>query len=325
MTWFAILAQLAPAELVQDPWEAQWSAWLDDAREALGQALGLIPPGPQSARAADLGLLLVMDPCYAVRRAAYRSLAIHAPDSLRGFVEVGMSTETPTALRRRAAEAAEWVDVTPGQLAALAADPELDVREAARAAERSARRRVWVDDYMGTVLSAAREGGDAVLGAWRHGAALAQLGDDGTLRQLRQRAQDPQIEPHARYWLGHLSQQLETRWRKAMIEWPQPWEQYDGAIEQGDGTLSKDGEATVVRVRYFLWQSPGDHVKLPSWGGTISSFGEEAWPPGGASIVKPGEAELTLQDGQRKGRVWCGLPVMPRGRHPVDGVETYPA
>ncbi len=81
---FHTLAELMPEKLVQESWDNLWNDWLPDARTALAESLGeaVYITSEAQAKAIALLRLLTADGQYAVRRAAYRSLANQSPSTL---------------------------------------------------------------------------------------------------------------------------------------------------------------------------------------------------------------------------------------------------
>ena len=122
-----------------------------------------------------------------------------------------------------------------------------------------------------------------------------RVGDDHCLRLIRDHLRTKlDLPPHIRYWLRYIAEEMAKRWRKVTEKWPEPWLQWQGAIEEGNGRAILEGER-VVAVRYSLWQRPGvDPSEKHSWGGAV-------WPEDVTTVFAFVEDEFTivLEDGRQ--------------------------
>jgi len=270
---FSALAEFAPVALVQADWATRWHGWRPETRavlaDALGQARG--PDMHHQQRAIDLLVMLAGDTQYGVRRAAFRALARKAPDALHRHC-VAWAAAPAVALRERAAEACGWLasdDVFNRLYGALTVDAEPTVRAAAVAGRDARRERQWAADYLARVRDVYGDRGAEVLSVWRYGAALARLGDDAVAQALRDDLATSGLPPHVRYWVQQIIDGIEQRWREITKQWPEPWQSWEGAVEEGDGTLIYPGRRRMA-VRYTLWRKPAPAPgSLHSWGGVL--------------------------------------------------------
>jgi hypothetical protein len=78
------LSLISPDRLSREPWEREWAKWLPDTRVALAYAMRRVTPGNEKSLERTVQILwkLMGDGTYAVRRAAYRTLAEVNPAAL---------------------------------------------------------------------------------------------------------------------------------------------------------------------------------------------------------------------------------------------------
>src|SRR5262249_11111977 len=159
---------------------------------------------------------------YGVRRAAFRAMARISPEALHSIstawallTEVNAQpAERPYVidLRRRAAEAAAWLELpAEGPIADLACDPEPEVRITFARCRQERLEREWTRKSLRHVLAVCDDA--CLLTAWKYGRALERVGDDEALERLEERRQG-EIPPGVRHWLGSLIKKLRTRWDK---------------------------------------------------------------------------------------------------------------
>ena len=242
-------------------------SWMAAARMELANTLGRL----QVSRHLDdtrLGVLLRLagDGTYAVRRAAYRAAARCSPDRLAEVIRewTAWNQHGREGPRRLAAECAGWLDHgSDNNIRALRWDQEPAVREAYERSmsERDERERAM--SYEQPVLAVASA--DAVVGAWRYGVALSQVGDDFTIDRLAERIRDD-IPPSVRFWLARVRKAVEHRWSDVTRKWPEPWFARPGRLETFQGVLTGLGRNT--QVVGTLWLVAAELPNgLSSWGG----------------------------------------------------------
>jgi len=277
---FLALAHLAPDTVAQERWENIWDDWLPDARAALADALGTAAYATSraSARAESLLHLLTGDGQYAVRRAAYRSLARQSPKSLQA-VCFRWSEDAAVEHRQRAAEACAWLapsaerpDAFEALYQRLVVDPEAVVRRTAQRVWQERRERLWAEEYLVRVRRVKGRTNEEILSVWPYAQALVRLGDDACIRELRTDLASSLLPPNVRHWLEQIVEGIDERWRKATQKWPEPWLTWEGAIEEGHGTAtSPDGR--TLQVRYSIWKQPSPiPSQSHSWGGAAWSM-----------------------------------------------------
>lgn len=288
---FRVAGRLVPETLALAPWPAVWRDWRPEMRAALADVLGdvVLPPGEAEEAAVALLLALARDGQYGVRRSAYRALAGRSSGSLLASCSAWAAARE-VALRERAAEAAGWLspegdEKDPDNASQLAHDREPTVRQAAVRARNERRERAWAHHALAEVLNVARRPEENPTWGWRYGRAVIRWGDDATLRAIREELGKP-LAPHLRHWVRQIEHDLEERWSKAVLEWPDPWLFWDGVLEEASGTIMFDNRASEVRLA--LWRkatAPG--ARPLAWGGT-------AWSPTG---VPPfvGRGEVTVE------------------------------
>ena len=261
---FHYLAVLTPEKLTLQPWEDLWEQWLPGARQALAEALGEAQHETvaDKNRTAKLLTALMDDGSYAVRRSAYRSLALKSPETLYAWVECFSQLDAPVERRKRAAEAWGWLSYKNNLwkkdekfYVSLAHDPEVAVRQSSLHARADRRNRMWAFSYLQRILKIRGSTNEEILKAWPYGKALARLGDDICLRELRKHIHANDLPPNVRFWLTEISRELDKNWQKTMREWPQPWVTYEGQVMEGHGAvIASDGKETPVE--YTIWHKP---------------------------------------------------------------------
>jgi hypothetical protein len=283
---FRVLAAGAPRELLSEPWELAWGDWLPESRLALAEAAGTIANLDQPAldRQNELLTLLTADAQYGVRRAAFRALSRTAPESLEALC-LSWSEDASMAARQRAAEGFGWLPDAPSpddpneHLRIMQFDPELPVRTVAEQSRRLRRQRMWAAGYLDQILAVRPTSNADVLANWRYAKALSAVGDDQTLEVLREQLEHPRLPLHVRHWLSQAISALEEQWRKTTRDWPQPWMQWAGrleqvAIEKGYGEIIGPGGRRLTG-NYSVWHRPSETPHRPSdWGGAVSIDGD---------------------------------------------------
>jgi len=244
--------------------------------------------------------LLTGDGQYAVRRAAYRSLARQSPTSLQA-VCFRWSEDASVEHRQRAAEACGWLapsaerpDAFEALYQRLVVDPEAVVRRTAQRVWQERRERLWAEEYLVRVRRVKGRTNEEILSVWPYAQALVRLGDDACIRELRTDLASPLLPPNVRHWLEQLVEDIDERWRKATQKWPEPWLTWEGAIEEGQGTAtSSDGR--TLQVRYSIWKQPSPiPSQSHSWGGAAWSMSSsyEVMPLADTNFV------MRLEDGR---------------------------
>lgn len=294
---FRILSQIDPSRLVLTNWEERWPAWHTEARVALAVALGEARCSlPRDiGRRAVLLIALVGDGTYAVRRAAYRALAIHVLAALAELSDE-WSRSPSVEKRKRAAEAAGWIPDhghDGSVLTTLLVDPELSVRGAARQALNERRDRAWANEYLERVRSVRSSENSEILEAYRYGQALVRIGDDTHRQQLQRHISETVLPPNVRYWLTHLDEQIEKRWRETTRKWPEPWFSWENTVEEVDGYAILEDQHKRS-AHFSLWRrEPATPSDSGDWGGAVStgaSLSFDAWTsmPGTIDLEIPG-------------------------------------
>jgi hypothetical protein len=226
-----VLGRLAPDALAREKWPRMVDNWPAEMRATLAGVLGRAQYSRARSRDAALATLevLAQDSAYKVRRAAYCSLQIAFPDALRSLV-VEAADHSDVQVRRRSAEAWSWIaggkhpsTDTMQLYRRLEADPEPSVRAAAAQAFTDWRERSWAQEYCELVTSIAedhsRQSSDAILHLWRYGHALAHVGDDLSAEAIERALRNPDLLPHARYWLTLVRDGIDERWKKVSKTW----------------------------------------------------------------------------------------------------------
>lgn len=309
------LAAVAPERLLMDGCR-EMQAWLPQARADLADILGRLTDLSDSLdlQRFDLLVKLAGDGIYAVRRAAYRAAAGCNPERLARLVhswsvwhETGR--EGP---RRRAAECAGWLSSGfTVSIRALGWDQEPGVREAYRRSMNEHKERLRSREYEERVLSV-RESHE-VVGAWRYGVALSQVGDDLTIHRLVNRISGD-LPPSVRFWLSRVRDGVERRWKDVTQKWPEPWYARPGNLEAFTGTIRTDNHATPVAG--ILWLVHGEHPsELSSWGGWGATEGH----------VGTGELVLLVIPGRLQGKIIITSSQIPEGSIVFSGSGPYPA
>jgi hypothetical protein len=108
-----------------------------------------------------------------------------------------------------------------------------------------------------------------VLAVWPYGEALKHVGDDTTIRTLRNALINQELPPHIHHWYQLILKETSEGWEKAMKKWPQPGNMWTGSLEVGHGILlTSTGQATPVQ--YAVWRNdPILLTEVASWGGTL--------------------------------------------------------
>jgi hypothetical protein len=278
---FHLLRRWAPAILVDQPWERYWNDWLPDARVSVADAIGecSFAKRENQERAIALLLLLARDGRYAVRRSAYRALSRQSDESLYRFCvtavhSIGQEGSLPTLeLRKRGAEACAWIrsdQIFDEIYEQYATDPERSVLETVERMFAERRMRMEAALYLKAILGVSKGETHEILSAWRFGHALMRIGDDTCIRAIRAHMGSSPPPPNVRYCLAQIVEGMEESWRKTTQKWPEPWNFWEGAIQEGQGIISL-GPGEDHRVRYTLWLQPAVNTTTSgAWGGIAS-------------------------------------------------------
>jgi HEAT repeats len=275
-------AHLIPEDLALEPWDRSWQDWLADARAALADALGTLHEisGAADTQRVRLLQMLMSDGHYVVRRAAYRGLQQCAAHLLQQWCWTwALSDER--SLRLRAAEACAWLSPEGEQgrsyvtlFHVLATDPEPEVRQAALRTRQERRKRLWAQAYLTHIMQAIQAStisNAEVLAAWPYIEALKRVGDDTTIRTVRNALGNHELPPHIRHWYQLILKETSEGWEKAMKKWPQPGNMWTGSLEVGHGVLLTSAGHTIP-VQYAMWRDdPVSLADVASWGGTFQT------------------------------------------------------
>ena len=273
---FDSLARIAPGIAATYDWARLWTQWMPDARAALADALGRqnaqIRGEAREGAVRQLALLL-RDAAYPVRRSAARALALIEPGALNASCAEWIRSGQ-TDLRRRAAEASGWLEPDRADTLDCAilrdslVDPEPSVRETAKRAQADARRRGWAAYCLRQLLLRIDDANAYVLKSYPFGRALAKLGDDTSLVELHEMANQPNLPPNVRHWFKQLLEEMGKQWGQTTREWPEPWLPWSGTVEEFEGDIVLNDKPQHARLS--LWrrhrESPED---ISGWGGAV--------------------------------------------------------
>lgn len=261
--------------------------WFSEARADLADILGEMDGLDLALTDARFDLLvdLTGDGLHAVRRAAYRAATKVEPDR---FLELALSWAAwdrsgLRGPRDRAAECAGWFPdhAESSPLRRLLHDRDPEVRRACERSLAEREDRLMAEEFESRVLAV--DDPRDIVPNWRYGVALAQVGDDSTLKRLEARRHEL-VPPSVRSWLSRISKAVETRWTKVMRESPEPWHARRGRLERFSGSLHQGSTNTAVSGS--LWLMGAEHpMKLSSWGG---------WGTVEDGFIVTGDARLVL-------------------------------
>ncbi len=256
-----IAGRLFARELVRESWDSVWDRWLPDAREALARSLGVAPHRDtvSHGRANALLFALCGDGMYAVRHAAYRSLARHWIEPLAKTCRIWAQSED-IRTRERAAEACAWLmegDPSPVEIVRqLREDIEPSVRDIANESLRSQRERQWASDYTRRLVAIAERPDNSSLPMWCYGRALGTVGNEETIDNLQEITSSKHLAPHLRYWYECTIDVTTKRWREVTGHWPESWVSQRGVIEEVDGAIDADDRSEGTPMHFTLWGLP---------------------------------------------------------------------
>jgi hypothetical protein len=274
---FDAMWRMAPDKFVSTNWQGSWGDWMPDVRASLAEALE--GPFPQllpehRLRVFDMLETLLGDSTYQVRRSAGRT---YSRLDVNRFAELaqGWVHSGSTELRRRAAEMAQWLPlddevVLDNQtVRTLSHDPEPSVRKTAVRSREDLRRRIWRNMYLDRILQERSEDGNLWISrVYCYGRALAKIGDDETLRAIRDLGSKEDVPPNVQNWLRSVGENLESNWRDVTRSWPDPWLPWSGQLEDAEGRVSIGGDTFEGRIS--LWYQRQDNPQgTSSWGGAF--------------------------------------------------------
>jgi hypothetical protein len=278
------LAVLAPGRLLTERWEDVWQRWMPQSRSVFAELVpsAVARAGGQDDRAEELLLLLIGDPAFGVRRSASRSLGRLRPAALEAWCADAYQSGS-IHLRCLAMEAASWLQIDSEQTLDNAmirvglADAERSVRDTAERCQGEMRRRAWARSLLHEVKTGARNIEEHVNTHYRFGHALARIGDDEDLRELESMSRDTTYPPNVSYWFERTAEQLAKQWKRTTEAWPQPWLQWEGAIERVRGTVSAKG--TDHTLDLHLWRRRARGAEgFSGWGGAAPILsGADMW------------------------------------------------
>jgi hypothetical protein len=312
----AVLADVAPHRLVLDACKRS-DAWLPQGRAELAKTLARPTGLPELADAARFDLLcrLMGDGQYAVRRAAYRSASVCAPEQTLGLVQSwAASQKDGEGTRRRAAECVGWLgDDARKSVDRLAWDPEPAVREAFRRSMEERSDRELAREHEAKVIDV--QDPEDIIAAWKYGVALGRLGDDGTIDRLEKRLEE-RLAPSVRFWLIRVRKAAQRRWTDVTRRWPEPWFERRGGLETFVGVIST--AAGDSRVAGTLWlmepETPSGHG---SWGGWADADGRVGLDEGRLAIPRRADARVLVTSTEL-----MGGRVIFTGNGPYPALET---
>lgn len=291
------VAMLAPERFALQRWNELYQNWMEDARVALADALGALPlvmllSSPELHRNVAAQLVqLSRDGQFAVRRSAQRSLGrVHA-GTLESFCET-LAAGSDAEERIFAAEASSWlpavaispsretVKVSPvdafwspdieGWSKRFEADVSKRVRNQARTATAARQRREWASGYFLRLSVISDPSNSELLATWKVGNALAQTGDDETLRRLRSHLETTSLTPSLRFRLTCVAKEMEKNWEAVTKKWPQPSLSLPGGIETFEARLRSRDREWVVHCT--LWHVAGITADAQRrWGGIAAA------------------------------------------------------
>lgn len=262
--------------LSQYDWDSVWNDWMPLTRSELADALGKINYQSISNKNKSISLLLklISDGQYGIRRAAYRALAMISKESLQKFC-LSYADSSIEELRCRASEAWGWLDSDPlidladKLFQQLSHDSERSVRESTKKAWKERRDRILAQEYLDHIQNQLPALGSNIMPLWSYGEALAAIADDTTEKRIEEILYDETTFPNVRYWLQRIKKFGHERWQKEIKEWGEPWDTWNGIIEEGVGEILLDNK-TWNHVQYSLWYKPASSpMQKNEWGGVI--------------------------------------------------------
>jgi hypothetical protein len=326
---FSLIAALAPEDFINAEWEQQWNQWMPEVKAALADELqraAMGSPRGMDGRLFEILEKLLADSAYQVRRAAARSYSRLSIERLLELSDEWIRSGQ-IGLRIRVAELAQWFPPDNSALLdntilrQLKIDPEPSVRKAAARSRKELHGRVWRTGYLERIRSGDRiDGNKWVAECFCLGRALAETGDDESLRSINELRSEASTPPNVRNWLGRVAEELEQRWRKVTRDWPEPGLPWSGQLEVCESGARLGEE--IVETRLTLWRNrpvgPSDPI---SWGGGFQSepfshflkifFDDRAEP-----------VPLSIE-GRAAARIWLNS-MGPDGYVTFVGTGTYP-
>lgn len=299
------VATLVPERFAREQWNELYQNWMVDARVALADALGALPlvmllASPELHQNVATQLVqLARDGQFAVRRSAQRSLGrVHA-GTLESFCETlagAADAEERTfaaeawswlpsfafsASRKTSTESADgfWSPDIESWSRRFEADVSKRVRNQARTAAAARQRREWANGYFLRLAVVSDPSDSELLGTWKVGNALAQTGDDETLRRLRTHLETTGLAPSLRFRLTRVAKEMEKNLEAVTKKWPQPSLSLPGGIETCEARLRSRDREWVVQCT--LWHLAG-----------FTADAHRRW--GGIAVAGTTEEELNL-------------------------------
>ena len=295
---FNVLAEIAPARLLNLSKVCNWQDWLVEARTALCEALRFTAVKHEEYRAEAVACMVpfMRDAAFQVRRSAYRAIARTDVHLLETVCEP-WSRSADVELRKRAAEASEWLPIDSHPDDKVSAfgfgwDTERSVREIWKDVVTHRRERCWASDYLDRVL-ASSEGDHISAAAYRFARALTKLGDDESIKRIGDFVATRSLSPHVKHWLKKIAGDTAKRWKKITDKWPEPWSHEQGSIEELDGEIVlPDGSRLDVKLSLWCRNRIGQS-DLSSWGGVAE------------------KAEMPIRYGLNADRIELSIPGRP--------------
>jgi len=279
---FDSLALLSMQRLVEEHWELKWADWLAEGRVAICNVLRYANVSePLRGRAFALLAELALDGVYAVRRTAYRAIAALDTGAMISLWRL-WADSSDVLLRKRAAEAIPWIPMfalsaSEVSEVGLACDNERSVRDIAVESFAHRWERHWAGEYLELVTKATQPADAEMFAAYRYGRALTVLGDDDTVQQLKLHLRDSSLPANIRHWIQGLIKKIDKQWNKVSREWPEPWFNLSGVVEEVDGELILDN-GRALDCSFSLWRmSRTSPSKLGKWGAVIRLLTEFNW------------------------------------------------
>lgn len=293
---FKFLAQLAPEKLLQTEWGKHWPDWSTESRIALIVATQIAAKRDLNKQFPNVSAILgalERDPVEEVRQTTREAWMTLYPKSLNALIEIRADLKQSSESDLRLAAESLWA-ISDGEIfkrvaATLMGAPERRVRETCRASIKTRYELSLAWSQLDAVLKC---DGDTVsiLRAWKHGAALIEIGHRAHLKSLQLHHARRNLRPNQRFWIKMIMEKLEKkiqeRQRKKTPDWSPPGAQ---TIRQSGKVIISGTEREAMLV-IRRWESEGIGKPL-RWEG-------DGWTSGYLeSFPLEGEVEVKLNDG----------------------------
>ncbi|TWT84937.1 hypothetical protein CA13_64180 [Planctomycetes bacterium CA13] len=268
---FSVLAELSPDLLLDFIDSASWQDWRVEGRAALCEAAETVLRQVRPRDTLVWMLPFIKDSSFQVRRSAYRVLSRIDHEQLFTSCRLWAGSED-REWERRSAESTEWLPTTLFSDDVLRSmefqgHREPAVRDAFDGVLLRRRQRQWTESYTEKLFSFCRSESFDVGEALRLARAIAKLGDDATLTQIKQFVESSSLSIGARNILKRAKKQLEKQWKQTTAKWPEPWSHEEGEIDLVDGLFVLE-DGTKISGAMTLWRKHRyDQSEKYSWGG----------------------------------------------------------